>query len=69
MNVRNSTLSVLVGSLLVSSMARADIYADIAGTVDFATVVTGIGLVAVALAAVLVARRGAQMLLGFIGNR
>lgn len=43
-------------------------YEAIAGAVDWADVLTGLGLVAVALAGVLVAKRGAKLLLGFIGR-
>lgn len=43
-------------------------YEVITGAVDWADVLTGIGVVAAALALVLVAKRGAKTLLGFIGR-
>jgi hypothetical protein len=41
-------------------------YTLISGAVDWAAVLTGLGAVAVALAGLYVAARGARMLLGFI---
>ncbi len=43
-------------------------YTTITAAVDFAGVITGIGAVAVVLAGVYVARKGAKMLLGFFGR-
>ncbi len=43
-------------------------YTAITGAVDFADVLTGVGVVAALLAAVLVAKKGARTLLGFIGR-
>lgn len=40
----------------------------IIATVDFASVVTGIGAVAAGVAVVLIAKRGARMLLSMIGR-
>jgi hypothetical protein len=40
-------------------------YTAISGAVDFAGVLTGMGAVAVLLAGVYVARKGARLLLGF----
>lgn len=41
-------------------------YTTITSAVDFAGVITGIGAVAVALAGVAIAMRGARLLLGFL---
>lgn len=41
-------------------------YTTITGAVDFAGVITGIGAVAVAVAGVAIAMRGARLLLGFV---
>jgi hypothetical protein len=43
-------------------------YALIAGAVDFTAVLAGLGLVAIAIAGIKVAKRGAGMLLSFIGR-
>ena len=43
-------------------------YTTISAAVDWAAVITGIGTVAVALAGVLVAKRGARLLLSMIGR-
>lgn len=43
-------------------------YTAITDAVDFAAVVAGVGAVAVAIAAILVAKRGARMLLSFLGR-
>ncbi len=43
-------------------------YTVITGAVDWADVLTGIGVVAAAFALLLVAKKGARTLLGFIGR-
>jgi len=43
-------------------------YTVITGAVDWADVLTGLGVVAAAIALLLVAKRGARLLLGFIGR-
>lgn len=43
-------------------------FTAIADAVDWAGVLTGLGVVAVAIAGLLVAKRGAKILLGFIGR-
>lgn len=43
-------------------------YTTITAAVDWASVVTGIGVVGLALAGVLVAKRGVRLLLGMIGR-
>lgn len=61
-----ASVPVLAG---LSGVAGAtDIYSDIAGAVSFTPVIVGVGLVAVAIAAVLVAKKGAHLLLGFLGR-
>jgi hypothetical protein len=66
---RGSLVAVSVAmGLLMATAAKADIYADIAGAVDFGTVIVGVGLIAVAIAAILVAKKGAHLLLGFLGR-
>lgn len=42
--------------------------AAITGAVDFDTIVAGIGVIAAAIALVLISSRGAKMLLGMIGR-
>lgn len=43
-------------------------YTTITGAVDWAAVATGIGAVAALLAVILAAKRGAKLLLSFIGR-
>ncbi len=43
-------------------------YTTISGAVDWSAVITGVGVVAAALAGVLVAKRGAKLLLSMIGR-
>jgi len=43
-------------------------YTTITSAVDWAGVLTGLGVVAVAIAGLLIAKRGARVLLGFIGK-
>lgn len=43
-------------------------YALISAAVDWADVLTAMGVVAVAIAGILVAKRGARMLLSFLGR-
>ncbi|MCF1185016.1 hypothetical protein L0E83_16410 [Marichromatium gracile] len=43
-------------------------YTTITAAVDWSAVLTGIGTIAVAIAGLLVAKRGAKILLGFIGR-
>lgn len=43
-------------------------FTTITDAVDWAGVLTGLGVVAVAIAGLLVAKRGARLLLGFIGK-
>ncbi len=57
----------LLLSFVVSSVALADPGA-IAAAVDFATVVTAVGVVGLALAGVLVAIKGAKIVLRFLGR-
>jgi hypothetical protein len=43
-------------------------YTTITDAIDFAGVVTGVGVAAVAIGGVLIAKRGARMLLSMIGR-
>lgn len=67
----NKSLGVLALVLALatpSAFAASDPYAAITGAVDWDAVITGIGAVAALIAAVLVVKKGAKMLLGMIGR-
>lgn len=57
-----------VGAVSLLPLAsHADVYADIAAGVDFAGAVTGIGLMAVAVSVLLIARKGIRLVLTMLG--
>lgn len=59
----------LVAFSLMATSAFADVYSDIANSIDFTGVIAGVGLIAVAIAGVAIAAKGAKLLLGFLGGR
>lgn len=68
-----SSVLVLVGFMGASAFATtttttAPDYSSIISGVDFSTVITGVISVAAVIAGVLVARKGARLLLGMIGR-
>lgn len=58
----------LVGTAVAVGAPPATDYDAIVSAVDWADVITGIGAVAALIAAVLVVKRGARMLLSMIGR-
>lgn len=60
-------LVALVGAAAAHATPTTD-YDAIVSAVDWSDVVTGIGAIAALIAAVLVVKRGAKMLLGMLGR-
>lgn len=60
--------AVVLGVALTGPVFAASDYAAITAAVDWSDVITGIAAIAALVAAVLVVKRGAKMLLGMIGR-
>lgn len=73
-NLKKRVTALVAVALAVATPAAfaggggGDPYTAITGAVDWDGVVTGIGAVAALIAAVLVVKKGAKMLLGMIGR-
>lgn len=57
---------VAVSFTAPAAFAQAADYSDITDAVDWSAVITGVGAIAALLAAVMVFRKGAKMLIGFL---